>query len=527
MRLFDSPSVSRIYIGVVALGAALAYLLAIPAEDAVILYEYSRNLANQGLITYGTQNFTPVEGATDFLWMLLIALFSKAGVSEYGAALIITVLSAYGLYWTLCSRGVSAILAAVSILCSGYFFSALQGFSTLAFSALYVLCLALAFRADRRAYVAVLCMCLLRPDGVIWGIGAVAVLLLAARREDVRGHLRDMLVFLIFPGLLYFLYRVVYFGEWLPLPFLVKASGTRDFLFFYRYSLANVEWVAVPIAVVMIATGASRELILRAFLLFLLPVIFYGALRLEQNVGNRFLAPMFFGGLYLIGGVGRTRPAVAFVLLSVYLTWSQPYIGTLDTIKALVNSKRENVYNISREISSLNGRMLVTEAGRLAYYSGWRVDDSWGLNTPKFAKRMIETSDLTAGHYDLINAHCDLQMLSAATVVKSPTPRSWDSHCAVVTQYVSNNDYDVFLAPFYRGPTLGQAIRFRLNIPYEVVTDRCERHDIFAVSRSYPDREKLVGILMAHGAVPHDPKHQQYVMDTLCVTDQKVHADVR
>lgn len=504
-------------LGALVLGTALVRLIAIPAEDAVILYEYAKNFANQGVITYGAHSTIPVEGATDFLWMICIAILAKAGLSQYSAALGITVVATVLLYRLLVARGIPSLVVGVSIATSGYFLSALHGFSTMAFSALYVLCLALATQRDRRTYLAVLFLCLLRPDGVVWGVGIVAMLLWSIDRSDLRGHLLDMVRFLVVPGVIYFAWRASYFGEWLPLSFLVKATGTRDFLFFYRYSLASVEWAAVPLVVTLLAGSVSRAVFLRALLLFVLPAMFYGALRLEQNSGNRVLAPMFFGGLFLVVDSGRMRAAIAFVLLSVYLAWFQPYIGTLDTLKSLVNSRRENVYGVAHDLGSLQGRMLVTEAGRLAYYSGWQVDDSWGLNTPRFARRLIDTVDLVAGQYDLINAHCELSLLTAPQTLKRDLSRSWENQCAVLVDYIRKSDYEIVLLPFYRGPTLGQMIRARLSVAYDAVPDQCERYDIFAVSRSYKSRERLLEIMRAHGAQPYVHVQQKMAGDGLCV----------
>ena len=55
---------------------ALSYVYVVPAEDAVILYEYAKNLAQTGLITYGVAS-VPIEGATDFLWMVVIAFIAE------------------------------------------------------------------------------------------------------------------------------------------------------------------------------------------------------------------------------------------------------------------------------------------------------------------------------------------------------------------------------------------------------------------------------------------------------------------
>lgn len=70
---------------------ALSYAYVVPAEDAVILYEYAKNFAQSGLITYGGASH-PIEGATDFLWMVVIAFFKVLGINEFGTALFINFL---------------------------------------------------------------------------------------------------------------------------------------------------------------------------------------------------------------------------------------------------------------------------------------------------------------------------------------------------------------------------------------------------------------------------------------------------
>src|SRR5271154_4277107 len=52
----------------------------LPAEDAVILHQYSRNLAEQGAITYYAGG-PHAEGATDFAWMGLIAAGIRCGIA--------------------------------------------------------------------------------------------------------------------------------------------------------------------------------------------------------------------------------------------------------------------------------------------------------------------------------------------------------------------------------------------------------------------------------------------------------------
>jgi len=212
---------------------------------------------------------------------------------------------------------------------------------------------------------------------------------------------------LIIPGIVYFLWRAWYFSEWLPLPFLVKSSGRRDLLICYYESLDFILVVLFPIALAVIASGSSR-IARRAACALILPIIFYGAMRLEQNIGNRFMAPMFFGGFYLLSQDRLMRPLLVFLCSSIYLSLSM----TKGTLVGIANSRFENVFYISRDLAEFKGRMLVTEAGRLPYYSHWIAHDSWGLNTPRFAHKPISVDDFKEDYaYDLIVGHCDLTLL--------------------------------------------------------------------------------------------------------------------
>src|SRR5260370_785727 len=68
----------------------------LPAEDAVILFQYSRNLAEHGAITF-LSGGPHVEGATDFAWMVLVAAVTKCGLTPFWFCAAANVLSLLGL----------------------------------------------------------------------------------------------------------------------------------------------------------------------------------------------------------------------------------------------------------------------------------------------------------------------------------------------------------------------------------------------------------------------------------------------
>ena len=64
----------------------------LPNEDAAILFRYSENLANSGIISYNLYA-QPTEGATDFLWMIILSFFYKIGFNTFFSAILINLFS--------------------------------------------------------------------------------------------------------------------------------------------------------------------------------------------------------------------------------------------------------------------------------------------------------------------------------------------------------------------------------------------------------------------------------------------------
>ena len=491
---------------------AFAFFRSNPAEDAVILYEYAKNLAARGVITYGGAQH-PIEGATDFLWMIGIAAFKAAGVDEYFSALLLNLLGAVFLVNAVPDVRYK-ILALGALLLTPYLYASLNGFSALFFSAAYVFALAQAMRNSRGFYGSILFLCLVRPDGVVWGAGLVLLKLVDHwESTDLQRDFKQALKWLVLPGLSYFAARAWYFGEWLPLPFLVKSSGDRNLLIFYSASLRSMAPVILPIALAAIASGRPI-LVRRLCCVCALPLLFYGALRLEQNVGNRFLAPMFFGALFLVGRTESPRALGVLVVASMYLgafvAWN-----TLGTIR---NSRSENVFYIAKELSGMQGKMLVTEAGRLAYYSNWTVHDSWGLNTPRFAHKPISASDLSEqDDYDLVVGHCDLSLLRDNASLEPVGGRSWMNQCKALVQYTRRQDYRLYLVPYHRAGNRAVALRPLVASSSSGATaPQCSRHDIYAINPKYADAVRLQRTLVNNGAIAYSPQLPTGGGDLLC-----------
>lgn len=507
---------SRWFWGVAALTliplTVLAWRFAVPAEDAVILYDYARNLATTGVISYGG-HATPIEGATDFLWMLLIAVGARVGAPEFATALVLTLVATAGLC-RLFRRTVDRWILLAALLATPFLYASLSGFSAIAFSAAFVLALSLALSGDIRVYPAVLLLSLIRPDGVAWGLGCVGYRLWTQSGERTvwRRELLWLFGALLVPGALYFFWRAWYFSEWLPLPFLVKSTANPARFFFRPLSIAAALLVAVPAAVALLAGGRRRDAILWLGV-FAAPFLFYASVRLEQNIGNRFLAPMFFGTLFLLCRQTTPRVACAFVVAAV-LTHAD-ITGT--TMRMVAESQSERVAMLAAELQPYPGRMLVTEAGRLAYYSRWTVDDSWGLNTPRYAHVPIAADDVARGGYDLIVAHCPFEIIDAPADPAPRTIRSWDNQCRAIAAGIKQPPYRLWIVPF-ADPDAGLLARVNRALGRPTSNDPapCRRHDVYGVSTTAPHADQIESVLKRYGGLPYAAAYRRAGDDLVC-----------
>jgi hypothetical protein len=476
----------------------LSYLATVPAEDAVILYEYAKNLALNGIVTYGGSTI-PIEGATDFAWMVAIALLKWIGIDEFASALFLNFL---GLIFvgSLFKGAQQKIVVGIAILFTPYLYASLNGFSAIFFSALYLLTLKLLIDKSRHLYLSLLILCLVRPDGVVWSAGCVMLRLLqVSNKNQLNEEVKKCALWLIAPGLIYFIWRFWYFQEVFPLPFIVKATSTRDLLIFYKDSIDSVLLVSAPLVFTLVAFARNRKDLLQFLILLGMPIVFYSAMRLEQNIGNRFMAPLFFGGLFLVCQKFGQRALILFIFISIF-TQVKMAAGTA---AGVADSARETVYYLSKDLSALNGRMLITEAGRLTYYSNWFSEDSWGLNTPRYAHALISKSEIKAGKYDLIVAHCELSMLNVGSNLGHDESRTWNNQCKTLVSHIIEEQFDIYLVPFDKdGPSFKDHLKLMLGRKKDVekMPLACIRHDIYAVSKQYSHSDKLITMLQKHGA---------------------------
>jgi hypothetical protein len=420
-----------------------------PNDDAFILFAYVKNLVDgQGIVFW--PGGPHAEGATDFLWMLLIAGLVRIGFDFAIAAACLNAVGA-GLTSWLCGRAVGRVLgggpaAFVLTLLSGSIvwlgggLPSHLGFGTSAYTGLCVLLLALWIELPARRIHwilwAGLVASLFRPDGAILLAGFAALGLVRAWRGGALASYSAHAVLTAAAGAGYYFWRFWYFGLALPLPIYVKGHSAQKFSLSNAISepaaafpgLAPIrDWCSHSIGPVPLLIGfavlavASRRTwsaatLLIGFLPFLAHLAALALAQQSQNFGFRFEAPAWsaaFFGLVLAGAhataaarapawrVAACATAVLAVLpgnsrmirLFPLLTRDQTYLDTLAP-------RLRRILPRDRTIAS-------TEPGRIAFWTSVRVIDVVGLNNPHTAIVPADASYVRSLDPDTVVFYCD------------------------------------------------------------------------------------------------------------------------
>lgn len=209
--------------------AWLTWRYAFVCDDAFITWRYSRNLALGNGPRYNLGDGLPVEGYSDFLWMLIGAMVEAVGLPPWqvipwisaatGAALIV------GVYALLRREGVAELPA----FAAGLSMSTAPAFAVWSTSGLetmpqaFLMFAAFALLAsgnDRRSAILAGCvaldLALIRTEGIAWAlvIAVIGTGVRAARGNEWRRSLATYLGVLILPFAAYFAWRASYYQSW-------------------------------------------------------------------------------------------------------------------------------------------------------------------------------------------------------------------------------------------------------------------------------------------------------------------------
>jgi arabinofuranosyltransferase len=385
-----------------------------PKEDAAILMRYALHFAKGYGIVWNIGE-KPVDGATDFLFMILVGCFVKAGLSlEFATRFIgflshiITVCIIYITLRKLFFAGFLPSILSSLYLAVGpglYYVAACFGttFFALWASISWYLALSIIVSGETRNKslmfaISSFVTALIRPEGVILTVLMLISILYVNGIKKSRFSIYFYIGIFLFLGGLYFFWRWHYFGFPLPNTFykkfgsidlknlLISVKGTIVLclpflpsfiigLYSPRTLRLNISFLIPFVGFVTVFIMISQEMnYLFRYQYILLPIALMcwwplvGAIKddfhfpkwNQLNLQRKIALMLFITGL----GVG----AICYQLII------SRYIGRY---------YRDGRYDVALILSSYKDKYFIiatTEAGLLPLYSGWKTLDTWGLN---------------------------------------------------------------------------------------------------------------------------------------------------
>jgi len=421
---------------------------AFTVDDAYITLRYSANLARGNGPTWNPSD-PPTEGYTTFLWMLVATLPHVVGVDALVFAKVAGTLCAAGTALAAAAlarevaRGVAAeiriaapvlafVVVASSTSTSVHAISGMEtSLYTLLVTAFFVALLAWVRRAREgepqriplAASLLALGAALTRPEANLLAAAAAAAAVVLVPRSDRRRLVTTGLLAWALPYAVYFAWRYAYYGLLAPLSFYVKATNEPGFLrgtgelygLFHLFFFAQPH-LGIALVFALAARARAKAVVpmlagIAAFLAFFLlpapimayerrylfPVIpalhalaaagaVFGVERLAQLTARRWGAE---------GAPRRAQVVAAGVVLAFSLLAgvqiAKHAAGSIEGFTAygegLVRAQVQLGHDLrARATRKPPGTIALVDVGAVAYHSGWRVIDTFGLNDVHIAR---------------------------------------------------------------------------------------------------------------------------------------------
>jgi hypothetical protein len=392
-----------------------------PAEDAAMLLRYSQNIAAGHGIVWNVGE-PPLDGATDFLFMLGVAFLHRCGLAVEAAARalglaaqVLTVVLVYLFVRRSYRAGPAPALVSAAYLAAGpglHFVDVAFGTTFFALAVALSFCAARALAAaapgelGRRALAfsaSGLVMGLARPEGVFLAVFLLAAILVDRRGDGSARILRVFLLVFGVLGLAYFLWRWDYFGHPLPNAFYRKSGGSLHWGV-VRRTFRNLVGQGGPFLAIL-AAGLTIARARRAALFGLIPVACFGVLwvlvsdeTVEYVRYSYTILPVVMIAWVPVAQalagerierLGARGPAFEWALGFAAAAFGAGLVVWQHRRFERPPPGRMGLYDVAVTLAEYAPRgysMAVTEAGLLPLYSGWRAVDAWGLNDRYIAR---------------------------------------------------------------------------------------------------------------------------------------------
>jgi hypothetical protein len=386
-------------------------------DDMMVSMRYGRNLAEgHGLVWNDGER---VEGYTNFLWTLIMALVHTLGAADRTAALWMqaiacglmsgSLIQATRILRVFVPRSLIAVPAMLvaTIFCADVTCWAAWGFENSLLTFLFLTFVIAVLHNPRTilGWVALALVPLTRADGIHLFVTCafVGLALSPDRKECAR-----RIAFAAIPVVAHVAFRRVYYGEWLPNTYYLKVyllenAGERG----YQYVRNFVLTYSIPLALAAGGALAAARTDRRALLFF---ALVGGSLAYVSRTGGdmmgnfRFcshLMPLVF--VFAAAGIGHVvqhrtgRLAWATVLLVV----SVPLVKPFDRVIAFDSNgdPREQIVvaNVINENALPTSSIAVIAAGIVPYFTRRYAIDILGKSDKRIA-RMMPVPGAMVGH---------------------------------------------------------------------------------------------------------------------------------
>ena len=423
----------------IALGLALGLVLwRFTVDDSYISYRYSKNLSDGAGIVWN-KGEKPVEGYTNFLWVVILAAFIKAGLDPVVVSKLLGLLLLAGTGVLAYSAGVkllekrTPVLAVIPVLIfsinASFVIHAVSGLETMLFSFVLMAIAYLALEAVENnssrtrimLYSCFLISGLVRPEGVLFSFITFIVLLFMDRQTRSLKSLKWFLVCFILPGAAYMAWRLAYFGYLLPNTFYIKGTPGKPLVGLEYVGSFVLGYYGVYIILLLLCAILVREKKKYIFIIPALTVIAYYCTVLSL-MGYCFRYLMPFYPLLLVPLVllpdkllskkdrrFKFRLAgVAVVCLGLLFLSYLEFSGIMGYARDYSEGLKKVHVKFGKALKSAVGEnpekytLAVGDAGAMPFYSEFRAIDTIGLNDVNLARKGFDSEYVFINNPDVL-----------------------------------------------------------------------------------------------------------------------------
>jgi len=438
-----------ILVGLVFFILFLVYIWRFTVDDAYISFRYALNLAEGHGLVWNIGE-VPIEGYSNFLWVIIMALVHLLKLDPTLISKIIGLSALAGntyLYWKIAKD----VFEDKRLYYAGFTIStvfllinpataihAVSGLETMLYTTSLLLVVYCGFKlfktSDRKYYwffpIALLISSFLRPEGILISIGMLILFfMLFFRKLKIKKiNVNFLLPFLVYsiPILAYMIFQLYYFHDIFPLPFYVKTISGSVFSGLYRLSEA-IKYIAPFIIVILINVVQSmgsifyrkegqfarfRMLLMITTVLIFFATMIYPFSSLYMNYAQRLYYPSFVI-IYLLTAislvmlfakledkwVGRTNlkrysKIIGLIVVILILSSNINFASDIEYLHKTSNRFSVSYINIGNELnkfSDSNITLASVDSGSIPYFSRWNHVDMVGLNDKFIAKNGVAT----------------------------------------------------------------------------------------------------------------------------------------